>query len=537
MLRDDDRERDIATVVLTSFDGSRQSGEGHVVGAARHPFTCLAFSPCGRYIATGEVNAIAISPDSSICVTVGSKHVKYWHLPAGDTQQGTGMQLGCTNGIVRLYDKQNLNVLCMLPHPAFIGMDPAVASTAELLEVHPQGVTYPDVRALCCTSAAPEAFISAYSDRSMFVFRRGDNPSQWSKLSSSMAHVGAVTTVKRYPSRLPYLPTGSFITGGVDGTVRIWSMERNEDQICPIPGKNLLSPTLKKIIHVEENFGALVEPRGDVNFLPNERNESTTGIRCLTVSPDGKHLVAGTKCGNIHVVDLSDPEMSQLEVISAHELDVQCLEYSNNARGAPYLLASGGRDRLVHIFRPAATSYDHCYVIDDHQSALTAVRFVQNENNDLYLFTCGSDKIIIIWRLDVLRFNRENLISAPVGINDLLISMSGPSLMASCQDRQLRSYSFAGKLLTTFCLDPSCTYAASVCSDRHVYVVEAKTGKCVAAVTGIGESATDVEFSEDCRWAACRQQLLRDSRYRYRYIFTYYYPRLLNLLTSAEDID
>ncbi|KHJ83792.1 hypothetical protein OESDEN_16505, partial [Oesophagostomum dentatum] len=43
-----------ATVVLTSFDGSRQSGEGHVVGAARHPFTCLAFSPCGRYIATGE---------------------------------------------------------------------------------------------------------------------------------------------------------------------------------------------------------------------------------------------------------------------------------------------------------------------------------------------------------------------------------------------------------------------------------------------------------------------------------------------------
>ncbi|RCN44379.1 WD domain, G-beta repeat protein [Ancylostoma caninum] len=161
-----------ATVVLTSFDGSRQSGEGHVVGAARHPFTCLAFSPCGRYIATGEsgnqphvrvwelrdeagnftgqsfrsfpfhtfsivavrfvpgtnllvsvgcqhdgticvwdwrsgaklatgkvtavVNAIAISPDSSICVTVGSKHVKYWHLPAGDSQHGAAMQVGFT---------------------------------------------------------------------------------------------------------------------------------------------------------------------------------------------------------------------------------------------------------------------------------------------------------------------------------------------------------------------------------------------------------------------------------------------------------
>ncbi|PIO77381.1 hypothetical protein TELCIR_00508 [Teladorsagia circumcincta] len=103
-----------------------------------------------------------------------------------------------------------------------------------------------------------------------------------------------------------------------------------------------------------------------------------------------------------------------------------------------------------------------------------------------------------------------------MGINDLLIPASGGVILASCQDRQLRSYSLTGKLLTAvkgtggeadlqqgslgkFCLDPSCTYAASVCSDRHVYVVELRTGKCVAAVTGIGESATDVEFSEDCR--------------------------------------
>ncbi|KJH48115.1 hypothetical protein DICVIV_05821 [Dictyocaulus viviparus] len=42
-----------ATVVITSLDGIRAS-EGHLVGAARHPFTCLAFSSCGRYVATGE---------------------------------------------------------------------------------------------------------------------------------------------------------------------------------------------------------------------------------------------------------------------------------------------------------------------------------------------------------------------------------------------------------------------------------------------------------------------------------------------------
>ncbi|XGW02920.1 hypothetical protein V3C99_014724 [Haemonchus contortus] len=651
-----------ASVVLTSLDGTRTSGEGHLVGAARHPFTCLAFSSCGRYIATGEsghqphvrvwelrddvgnftgqairsfpfhsnsivavrfvpgtnllisvgcqhdaticvwdwrsgsklatgkvtavVNAIAISPDNMMCVTVGSKHVKYWHLPAGDSQHGAGLQsrsailadrrssifvdvvfldanrvlsvtedgalveflnkkyvktyrfddpnlplcmsvtkdavvLGCTNGVIRLYEKDDLKMRCRLPHPSFIGMDPAVASTAEFLEVHPDGVSYPDVRALCATSSAPESFIAAYSDRSMFVFERGDAPDQWKKLSSSLAHVGAVTLVKRYPSQFPYLPSGSFITAGVDGTVRIWSMERKKDKTCSMPSTNLLSPTLKKIIHVEDDITSLVEPRGDVGLVPSERVETSTGIRCLTVSPDGKHLVAGTKSGNLHIIDLSDPEMNVVEVIPAHELDVQCVEYSDNSRGAPYLFASGGRDRLVHLFRPSESNYEQCYVIDDHQSALNAVCFAQNHNSDLYLFTCGSDRTIIIWRLvvftqDTIQFVRENLISAQIGISDLLVPASGGTILASCQDRQLRSYSFTGKLLTTvkgtggeadlqqgslgkFCLDPSCTYAASVCSDRHVYVVEVRTGKCVAAVTGIGESATDVEFSEDCR--------------------------------------
>ncbi|KAK5964971.1 putative wd40 protein [Trichostrongylus colubriformis] len=669
--------RYVASVVLTSLDGARTSGEGHLVGAARHPFTCLAFSSCGRYIATGEsghqphvrvwevrddvgnftgqsirsfpfhsnsivavrfvpgsnllisvgcqhdaticvwdwrsgsklatgkvtavVNAIAISPDNTMCVTVGSKHVKYWHLPAGDSPQGAGLQsrsailadrrssifvdvvfldanrvlsvtedgalveflnkkyvktyrfddpnlplclavtkdavvLGCTNGVIRLYEKDDLKTRGRLPHPAFVGMDPAMASTAESLEVHPKGVRqgtrdtrnienlrsrYPDVRALCAISSIPESFIATYSDRSMFVFEKGDDMDQWRKLSSSLAHVGAVTAVKRYPSHLPYLPSGSFITAGVDGTVRIWSMDRKKDKACPMPSTNLLSPTLKKIIHVEGDFSSLVEPRGDVGFVPSERVESMTGIRCLTVSPDGKHLVAGSKSGNLHIIDLADPEMNVVEVVSAHELDVQCVEYSDNSRGAPYLFASGGRDRIVHLFRPKEPNYEPCYVIDDHQSALNAIRFAQNHNNDLYLFTCGSDKTIIIWRLvvftqDAIQFDRENLISAQMGINDLLVPASGGTILASCQDRQLRSYSLSGKLLTTvkgtggeadlqqgflgkFCLDPSCTYAASVCSDRHVYVVELRTGKCVAAVTGIGESATDVEFSEDCR--------------------------------------
>ena len=48
-------------------------------------------------------------------------------------------------------------------------------------------------------------------------------------------------------------------------------------------------------------------------------------------------------------------------------------------------------------------------------------------------------------------------------------------------------------------LDPSQTYAATVCSDRYVYIVNVSTGECVAALCGQSDSITDVAFSNDCR--------------------------------------
>lgn len=40
----------------------------------------------------------------------------------------------------------------------------------------------------------------------------------------------------------------------------------------------------------------------------------------------------------------------------------------------PLLLATGSRDRLVHIF-DVAKQYTHCGTIDDHSASITAVDF------------------------------------------------------------------------------------------------------------------------------------------------------------------
>jgi len=57
------------------------------------------------------------------------------------------------------------------------------------------------------------------------------------------------------------------------------------------------------------------------------------------------------------------------------------------------LLASASRDRLVHIF-----DIDHDYglvqTLDDHSSAITAVRFTELDSQ-LMMLSCGADKSLL----------------------------------------------------------------------------------------------------------------------------------------------
>ena len=58
--------------------------------------------------------------------------------------------------------------------------------------------------------------------------------------------------------------------------------------------------------------------------------ETTTGIRCLRLNHDGKHLALGSRNGNISIFDLTTPDCRLVcEPIEAHENEVRCLEYSD----------------------------------------------------------------------------------------------------------------------------------------------------------------------------------------------------------------
>ena len=129
---------------------------------------------------------------------------------------------------------------------------------------------------------------------------------------------------------------------------------------------------------------------GEKDTLYDQRN----GVRCIRISPNGKHLASGDRSGNIRVHELQF--MDELCKIEAHDAEVLCLEYSLNAAnsGQSYL-ASASRDRLIHVFN-AGKNYGFLTTLDEHSPSITAVRFLPGTTEDTsQMVSCGADKSII----------------------------------------------------------------------------------------------------------------------------------------------
>ncbi|CAD6193698.1 unnamed protein product [Caenorhabditis auriculariae] len=567
----------------------------------------------GKELQTGRlmspVNALAISFDGSMCVTVGTKTIKYWFIPQGDDAKSSrgfasrsailadkrnatfvdvafcdasnrmmavtangniielnenkkyvkgyswrtpevsfranciaripeGLLIGCDDGMVRLFSLtgDDLDFVADLSSPVALGIDPSKVYSAEKLRAIPDGAIYPEVRCIVASPNSP-TFAVGYADRTMVEFSRENRG--WQFRRACMAHVGPINSVEMYPPNCPYLPSETFITGGSDGTVRFWSTKSSaadrQDWV------NFLFPPLLKVLYLEEEISALVEKR-NTEVVGAEKavaaeDELLLGICCTRVTLDGRILVAGTRTGVLHLIDLSFPDMPTLDVIQAHDSEVTCAEFSDRVPGSdafPQLLATGGRDQFVHIFRraPFTSKFQHCAVLDRGQCGVRRLRFSVLDGF-LHLFVLTNDKTVIVWRLEdpskeELEFRRVNQFVSPMSVHDIEVvlnaswtssSTNQAVLMMAGQDRVLRVMDLKGKLLpaikgtgpepteadkvtakiTNFAVDSSGTYVASVSSDRRVYIVDLSTGALAAVLCGFGTIPMGVTFSHDSK--------------------------------------
>jgi hypothetical protein len=253
------------------------------------------------------------------------------------------------------------------------------------------------------------------------------------------------------------------------------------------------------------------------NLNPSFQNDQQKqGARCLKISPNGNHLACGNRDGTIRVYDTTNT--MNLCVIEAHDCEVLCLQYSP-IESNRMLLASSSRDRLIHIFNASCAPYELLQTLDDHSSAIMAVRFCYSSiERQLCIISCGSDKSILL-RSTTLpidntttpQFVRTSYVAEKQTFYDLNIDKTRNCVNTVAQDRLVRSYSikdgkklrqFKGSLnedgiLLKMDIDKTGSMLATSCSDKSVYIWDLNTTECLAHICGHSEIVTDLKFSAD----------------------------------------
>ena len=321
---------------------------------------------------------------------------------------------------MRCFSPHTLQFVTTLPRTHFLGVDVSKVYyqfstvskvhyfflfqglTISHMASHPADAVYPDASAVSYDEQNARVSV-VYNDHSLYIWDVRDIR-KVGKSHSFLYHSACIWGLEAYPANLgdgkkAVLPPGSFVTCGSDDTIRIWNM----DSAMPtntLYRRNIYSEELLKTLYIDPDLGFIKEAdtslqAGEKDTLYDQRN----GVRCIRISPNGKHLASGDRSGNIRVHELQF--MDELCKIEAHDAEVLCLEYSlGNGSGnrestiASYL-ASASRDRLIHVFN-AGKNYGFLTTLDDHSSSITAVRFLPGQNADgIQMVSCGADKSII----------------------------------------------------------------------------------------------------------------------------------------------
>lgn len=124
---------------------------------------------------------------------------------------------------------------------------------------------------------------------------------------------------------------GSFVTCSADHTIRFWKMT-----------SNIVECT--KLLVLADSTEALklqnTSELGESLLLGDE------GIRCISLSPDERHLASGDRNGNLRVHELES--FSCISSFPAHNSEILTLDFSHSSDSKnPQLLASGSRDRYL----------------------------------------------------------------------------------------------------------------------------------------------------------------------------------------------
>ncbi|KAK3093427.1 hypothetical protein FSP39_015602 [Pinctada imbricata] len=318
----------------------------------------------------------------------------------------------------------------------------------------------------------------------------------WSNLYHGSCVWGLEVGPATFDPSMLVLPPGSFITSSADDTIRIWNIDPHMKE-TKYYKQNVYSHELLKVMYVDPSFAYL----RDVDYNPAGGTDKTdTNLESKMV-----YDVWG-----IH--DLRD--QTELQNIEAHDQEVMSVQYSNIQTG-PSLLASSGRDRLLHIY-DVEQGYGTIQSLYDHSSTVTAIKFSDSENQ-LKLLSSSADKSVLFRNAQQspeFQFVLGN--QHVVGNNtlyDMDIDLAQKFLAVACQDRNIRVYDiktakqkkcYKGTVgdsgpLIRLQLDPSGQYAVTSSLDKNLCILDFTSGEILATMFGHSDAPTGVKFMNDLK--------------------------------------
>ncbi|ORX96697.1 WD40 repeat-like protein, partial [Basidiobolus meristosporus CBS 931.73] len=431
---------------------------------------------------------------------------------------------GCENGIIRLFDPITLRYVGTLPRPHQLDADvtsPNYKPSASRI--------YPNTVAIKLTHNS-EKIACIYSDRSIFIWDIQDLKNL-GKYRSFLFHSDCVWNVETCPGNLKNLNNSaapeSFATCSSDGTIRFWNLERlhvtssistrSESPIWPTQySGNIFSRELRSILFIGQHSGESAKPENSDKATPLiPKTSNNTAIRTIKISPDGRYIASGDKEGNLRVHDLLT--MKQVSEQEVHIGDVLAIDFSDpSTTGFPLMIATAGRDRMIHIF-DVNNSFTLIQSLDDHSAAITSLKFT---NGGQVLISCSTDQSVIFRKAmksaDIPFFVSYQIHCAKASVHDMDIDPVKPLVASVTQDKCFQLFSInAGKLETSYrpqpwdennpnisilkiSLDPSGTFVAACCSDKSICIFDIRSGNLIAKLYGHSEQITSAKFSKNC---------------------------------------
>ncbi|XP_039546085.1 mitogen-activated protein kinase-binding protein 1-like, partial [Pimephales promelas] len=471
-------------------------GRSALLGEMQNNFFCGV--ACGR--GPRSDSTFCITSSGLLCVFSGRRVLERWvHLQTSSAHALTVTEdlifCACADGTVRVFSPSDLQFICSLPRPHHLGIEVSGVTQSS----RKPDARYPD--SVAVTFDPVTRWLSCvYNDHSLYVWDVRD-VQKVRKVHSALYHSACVWDLQMFPTdgSQAFGSSEPLVSCSSDGTVRIW---RSDAAHSAGP----LSNDLLHVLYMSDDTAALLDAEGTA------LTDGSSGIRSISVSPDGRHLASGDRSGTLRIHDLTC--MKEILRAEAHESEISCLEYSSPHTGMN-LLATASRDRLIHVL-DVEEDYGLLQTLDEHSSSVTSVRFAASDGK-LRIISCGADKSLYIRTahrtVRGTAFKQTHHVVRKTTPTDMDVDPSGKYAAVGCQDRNVRVVSISsGKQKRSFKgsqtedgsllkvrMDPSGQYVATSSSNKSISLLDVQTGECVAAAFGHSEVVTALSFSSDCR--------------------------------------